>query len=32
LQIQAKLNIHRGMKELQLQIVELAGKEAASED
>ena len=31
-QIQAKLSIQRGMKELQLQIAELAGKESSSED
>jgi hypothetical protein len=31
-QIQAKLSIQRGMKELQLQIAELAGKEQPSEN
>ncbi len=31
-QIQAKLSIQRGMKELQLQIAELAGKNVPSED
>ncbi len=31
-QIQAKLSIQRGMKELQLQIAELAGKEPPSEN
>jgi len=31
-QIQAKLSIQRGMKELQLQIAELAGKEQSSEN